>query len=838
MSRAEAIDLGPVALQSTLSAALSELGANERQITVSLSNELVHLLSEQMYRSPIKAIEELVVNAYDADATHCRLTVPLPPSDVDFLAIYDDGVGMDVDGLQDLWHIGRSNKRDEEVQKRLKRRQIGKFGIGKLATYAIANLVTYVSKSSAGINGVTMDFRRFAEDPTGGHPIGLDITSLDVEAVTSSQEFTTVFERLDLDVNDLRDLDSWTLVVVEDLKPRIARIRRRDLNWVLSTAMPLRDDFELTLNGTQVVSRKAEFTVEVSFSVSDLPQARIEALEAKSADGWRLESGTLLSNTFVQGIRGDIVVTKQSLYGGKSSDLARSHGFFVKVRGRLVEESDPLFGIEPLSYEVFNRFRADLEADDLDEVVTAPREGFEASDMIDDFESVLQTLFYEARGRYEALQRDREEKEGRLKEDERNFVNPSLVERPIADALTMSADDEGAGSDADETWFYLRLGDLTTAEVIERLYDSERERYGYEEIESGRSGRLAVFDPGSATFYINVDHPLVQAHSDPKSRYLLEDVVTAEVLLEVYLREQGMRPPQVGEVLERRDQLLRSLAADHIFSLDAIAAQLRNSVDDEHDLEVNLVIAARALGFVAKHLAGSGRADGVARFSEYPGGERKIALEAKSSEEVPSLDAIDFAGLAQHARDEGAEGCLLIAPAYPGSRRGDDAQAAKRARSERVSCWTVEQLASVVAAAEKRHISAADVLAIVLSIYAPDDVAASIETLLADPSWVPQELMGAVVDALRSLEGRLADSPRTVDKVASEITHNPTFASVPQSQIRTAVQAVVGASQGLLQLIGGDKIVIRGTYDELERRVGQLIGRAGETRRLSTFKEE
>ncbi len=98
---------------------------------VQLSHELVSLLSEQLYQSPLKAIEELVVNAYDADANECRLYVPEPTaitaSDA-LIAVYDNGVGMDRQGLLDLWHIGHSRKRDADMVARLKRKSIGKFG--------------------------------------------------------------------------------------------------------------------------------------------------------------------------------------------------------------------------------------------------------------------------------------------------------------------------------------------------------------------------------------------------------------------------------------------------------------------------------------------------------------------------------------------------------------------------------------------------------------------------------------------------------------------------------------------------------------------------------------
>jgi hypothetical protein len=505
-----------------------------------------------------------------------------------------------------------------------------------------------------------------------------------------------------------------------------------------------------------------------------------------------------------------------------------------------VDESDPLFGVEPLSYEVFNRFRADLDADDLDKVVTAPREGFEASDLVVDFQRLLIELFYEARGRYEAVKKKEAEAAKHQKEDVRNFVNQALVERPIADVLTATPGIEPSGSDADDTWFYLQLGpDTDRAALLDRLYSQERQPYKYVDIEKGRSGRIVEFEPAASTFFINVEHPIAQAHDDPRARPLLEDLVTAEAMLEVYLREYGVSSQMVGEVLERRDQLLRSLAADHIFSRGAIAAQLRESADDEYDLEVNLVIAARALGFVAKHIGGGDRPDGVAKFSEYPGGERKITLEAKSAVDLPSLGSIDFAGLAQHVVDEpGASGCLLVAPAYPGASRGDDAQAAKRAENARVSCWTIEQLASLVEVAEARHISASDVLGIVDTAFSPNQVSDALARLLGEPTWVRQQLYGAIIDALRNLEGRLKDQPRTIDQIASQVTSQAEFRDVPGAEIRRAVEIIAGASQGLMQLLGKNRVVLRGDYDELERRLGPMLGRPAAPRRTGTFRTE
>lgn len=70
---------------------------------------------------------------------------------------------MDDLGLEQLWHIAFSPKRATPVQNG--RKIIGKFGIGKLATYALANKLTYICKAADGkIRRVTMDFGRLDEE--------------------------------------------------------------------------------------------------------------------------------------------------------------------------------------------------------------------------------------------------------------------------------------------------------------------------------------------------------------------------------------------------------------------------------------------------------------------------------------------------------------------------------------------------------------------------------------------------------------------------------------------------------------------------------------------------
>ena len=759
----------------TFAEALPSLGKDTgNPITVRISNEILTLLSSHLYQSPLKAIEELVVNSYDADANECRLFVPKPGDDLQAVLVFDDGIGMDADGLSDLWLVGRSSKREPDYQLRMGRKQIGKFGIGKLATYAISNNVTYVSRTNNDVLAVSANFKKFREDPHGTVPVELNVTR--IESWDKLQEpgvFKSACEGAGVEIDVLFGAGptSWTIVLLENMKPKPIHPGR--LRWVLRTAMPLQAGFRLYLNHEEILSSKEDVDVVSRFDVTELSEKRIESINTKTKEAWRIEDGSLISASFPEGVRGSAIVTERSLHAGKSADLGRSNGFFVKVRGRLINEEDPLFGLSPLSYQTFNRFRADLTADDLDKAVTAPREGVGESPLRDKLSLLLSEVFYEARDKYEAYLKELDKEDARKREQKRSYVPERLIEHPIADVLSLPSLDPVQGAEADESWFYLEVGtEQEVDELVKNLYTKPRsQKYRYQYVSKGRQGRLVEFDPKQSTFYLNEDHDLVAEYrEDARAAMLLEDIATAEAVLEIYLREHGMAPHVVGELLQRRDSLLRGLANDRVFSVEAISQRLKDSLNDRYDLEVNLVAASRALGFVATHIGAAGEPDGVARFTDYPVGEKKITLEAKSSDDIPQLAQLDFAGLKEHVDKHQASGCLLVVPAYPGNTLGEGSAASRRARENKISCWTVDDLARVVELVESRHIGAKEVLDIVLNQFAPDDVSAAVQELLNEPTWEHRSLYVAVLNALRGLEDRLLDQARTVSHIAAEVT--------------------------------------------------------------------
>jgi len=86
------------------------------------------------------------------------------------MVVLDNGASMNEEGLRQLWHIAFSPKSAKPTEHG--RSIIGKFGIGKLATYVLANKLTYICKAKDGkIRRVTMDYAEI-DLKVGSQPSG------------------------------------------------------------------------------------------------------------------------------------------------------------------------------------------------------------------------------------------------------------------------------------------------------------------------------------------------------------------------------------------------------------------------------------------------------------------------------------------------------------------------------------------------------------------------------------------------------------------------------------------------------------------------------------------
>ena len=167
---------------------------------------------------------------------------------------------------------------------------------------------------------------------------------------------------------------------------------------MLRTALPLNPDFALSLNDEPVLSSKIDEKEAWSFIVgkdektlaknADYPWGpgepkKVEVKAPEGATGTKGNEGNEIDTLVLPhagSVWGKATLHEKPLERGKSEDLGRSHGFFVRVRGRLINLDDEDFSLGPeLRHGTLTRFRMEVNADDLDDQVASARETLKES---------------------------------------------------------------------------------------------------------------------------------------------------------------------------------------------------------------------------------------------------------------------------------------------------------------------------------------------------------------------------------------------------------------------------------------------------------------------------
>lgn len=332
------------------------IGKKIDDIDVTISSRIIELFSAGLYSSPNKAFEELICNSYDAFASKVAVYSPDDPTVSNaYIWVCDNGEGLDAGELKQLWKIGESLKRKDKDRDK-KRLQIGQFGIGKLSTYILARKLTYISKKYERYILATMDYNLINNDVNGIKIDEREITEDEAKQIVNEYIKS---ELLNFELFGEKASKTWTISLMTELKPKASEIKLGRLKWLLSTALPLNPGFELKFNGVEVESSKVKTPIMKKWIVGKEDQtldkiggavSRVE----KDADG---EDKYFVDLQNIHGINGEFILYEDSLVEGKSSNLGRSHGIFLSIRGRLINLDDPLLGMEAFSHGAFNRTR-------------------------------------------------------------------------------------------------------------------------------------------------------------------------------------------------------------------------------------------------------------------------------------------------------------------------------------------------------------------------------------------------------------------------------------------------------------------------------------------------
>jgi len=657
-----------------------------------------------LYQSANKAFEELVTNSFDAGATEVKIALPPDPTDENALiAIADNGTGMDVSGLQNLWRIGNSTKRNSAKTPK-GRVLIGKFGIGKLSTYVLADEISYICKRTvrgkSNYYVVSMDYSildSMSGDIVPKEPMTLDVRKLTLEQAKDSLSWclsNKMFRSGNFILFGRKAPASWTVSVLSKLKEKANEIQENRLNWILSTALPLRDDFAIWLNDKEVKSsrdtrgRIGKWTIGKEIKELSRPEG-IKVSKDNSADADKVNG--LLHPTFGR-VTGYAEAFQEILTGGKAEQTGRSNGFFVYVRGRLVNIEDEYFGLDSnkLAHGTFSRFRVVLHVDSLDEELQSAREGVRDGSKRRAVQSLLQGVFNFVRKKVN--ERDTQHSSGAQISDKIAASPSSLTRRPIV----AIANAHFVGNfEASYTRLPTGLSKKSQTEFIKQLEDRESADDFVSSVDYSMSlspnDGIALYDAQTCELQINGLHPFVGASADnfqsQKTGGPLQLLAMAEVLLEAQLFHSGMKPNKLKEVMKQRDELLRYLGRSSGRRTSMVIAQdLKDARNDQDDLEDQLVACFESLGFDASKIGGSGNPDGIAHAhlsADESGNPRSysVTLEAKSKRanskaKKVSSKTVGVSILARHRDTLNCAHSVVVGPDFP-TTQGENSALAK-----------------------------------------------------------------------------------------------------------------------------------------------------------------
>lgn len=226
-----------------------------------------------MYNKFTKAIGELVVNGYDADAT--RIDVDIK---ADKITIIDNGSGMDEKEIRDEYMmLGSDHKRIVKKTPKFGRLPIGNKGIGKLAGLGVANRITVITTK----NGKRHRYQIDREELNKAKTLDEAYNNLTVEPCDGEQSGTVI---------ELTKIYSYVRIDIEEVRGNLAREIEQDHN------------FQIYVNG-----RKCH--------IKDIPAKRKIPIN--------------IFDPICGKIEGEIIVSKKALISIKP-------GIFTTVRGRVV----------------------------------------------------------------------------------------------------------------------------------------------------------------------------------------------------------------------------------------------------------------------------------------------------------------------------------------------------------------------------------------------------------------------------------------------------------------------------------------------------------------------
>ena len=803
---------------------LSSIGSKIDKINVEISYKIIELFSAGLYSSPNKAFEELICNSYDAFATKVSVYVSSDLTSEDaYIMVVDNGEGLSQEEFKGLWKIGESNKRNlpERDEKRL---QIGQFGIGKLSTYILARKLTHISYKYGKYLMTTMDYGEINAATSSIELPEIELTKEQAKDVINHYTYKDGSRLISFDLfGEDAPLESWTVTLLTDLKPKAAEIKIGRLKWILSTALPLNPtSFVLDLNGAPIESSKTKIPVKNEWIVGKDDQTAEELYYC--SPGFNDDNSTYFVDfENLKGVTGSFILYEQSLLGGKAEDNGRSHGIFLIIRGRLINLDDPLLGMEPFSHGPFNHCQIIIHADGLDSNLTSTREAVKESLPLTQLKEYIKKKFNNEIRKYyfESVEEEATKKTIGYRLAQTTY---SSSQKPIKSFIEKFYD----GSIANPILIQKPLA--KTKEELLKLYSDHADDVSVNAIENidwaimDSHAPIATLDLDNKTIRINALHPFVANYSGSyKDNVPLENIVVAEVLTEAYMYEIGVDESRINSIIKMRDGILRQLAFADKERIPAVTQLLLDSLSDATGLENAVYRALIALGFEAVPIGGNGKPDGFATaFLGYKADStpKKYTLtyDAKStSNKKIKAGTAKLSGLKRHQSDYNADYCFEVSIGYDGE---DDLESAisKEAIAQKVTMIKAKDLAQLLLYSIPNQLGLSQLEDLFKTCYAPKQVSEWINRFISNkPEKAPYY---DIIDVIYELQKGDTEPP-TISVIRLKVNEKLSK-NFSTDSINTYLKALENIIPGMLH-VDGQYAYVEGTPEIVKGRISSAI---------------
>ncbi|MBI5227662.1 ATP-binding protein [Candidatus Micrarchaeota archaeon] len=802
---------------------LDNTGKEVGQIPVHLHSKILELFSANLYSSPNKAFEELVSNSYDAYAKIVSLYVP-PDMTIPNAAIWvcDNGTGMDNNGLIDLWVIGESKKRNGKINE--ERPPIGKFGIGKLATFVLSRKLTHITKTKDKFLAVTMDYNRLQTTDPKGKQIFLSERELSEEEVIKLLSPIIIINgqnMVNFDLWGKNASDSWTMAIMYDLTPKAQTISEGRLKWVLSTALPLNPNFNLYYNGNKLESSKMDVAPLKKWVIGEDDKIVKDNNTEYSVSTWN--DKPCINLPHLNNVRGQIELYEESLLRGKSQETGRSHGIFLMVRGRLININEPLVGtMEALHHATFNRMRFIVHADELDATLTSGRESVATSPGLSDLQTYLQRKFNEVRS-YLMNYFEKEEK-SRNPSYKLARTSVALSRRPLVIAVRKFFNGE-----VDDFMFTKIPGNLTEVQKQTILDELERELFSEDgiikEVEIANLGSekpIAEFNLVERKIKLNQLHPFVANFAtELQTFYLpLKLIAANEILTEAFMIEMGIDSASIRQVMGRRDELLRELTYSDNPNTVQVAMRLKDSIADEEGLEDAVYHAFNNLGFQTTKIGGNGNPDGEAKAYLREDGVKKdfsLTYDAKSTKKksIKAKDASLSANV-KHRNAYNANYSVVVAIDYEGATESESS-INKEAKIQKVSVMRASDLRTLVLLAGPREVNLAEMKQFLETCH----------TVLETSAWIESVKNRVVkpkpIKELLETTMKLSREDPELPYLSAIRVKNPILERYSLSELRTLVKSLESIVGHMISINERDVVSIQSSPEKIIQALDTVV---------------